>query len=377
MAGVFIVMVILFSLIALLIVSSFRPSRLTVRREIVGRPRRRTGAVLLAIGLLGIVGGQWIALAGAPKSVAADGMDTMVTRPKPGKGGEDQMLFRVFTVSDLVPGKPRLLEHLAFLMKPGVTVERKATGLGGLAGGTFSASYVNTPQGTQVEFTAQFDQTMGTHGIGTGGSFPRGGRMTEGLSITRNRQSSGRFSALFPATTYPASLLTRTVVLVDPVPAGVEEVPFAELWSGDVGERIRAEAVEDPHESSRRATRSTSGIGLVFGALGIYAWLMLVLTGVGTAWMFRRPGLGLALFFLLVPVLLAATDYLSLSHQRSNLAHEDVQVRAAAMAGLRSSMFFGDSGSRALSEVLTGKDGVDREVAGRVQALVKRVRKVK
>ena len=88
------------------------------------------------------------------------------------------------------------------------------------------------------------------------------------------------------------------------------------------------------------------------------------------------PLIFLALFFLLAPVLLAATDYLSLSHQRDSLRNEDAQVRAAAMVGLRSSMFFGDSGSRAVQEVMSGTEGVDREVAGRVQALVKRARRV-
>jgi len=370
MGSMILVLVLVVGLISILILGAFRPARVTSRREIMGRPRRRLGAVLAIVGVLGLLGGQWCAMAGVPDAiVAASEADTLVLHPKPGSGDSHRYLVRLLTFSDLVPDRPRLLEQLTGLVTLREEVELSPYGPSEVTPGEFAVHLAPAESG-RLSCTFQATITQGSSHMSMQSSHwvDPDGTMVERLSFG-TRRAAGRMTAVFPATVLPVALRANMILLVTPAPAGVEEVPLATLLDTPVGERI-LKATQTAPEAGPVGGGGSRGISRIFGALGIFAWIMLALAATGSAFFTARPGLGLGLFLLLAPFLIAGADGLSFARQRALLDHEDVRVRASAMAGLRLSTLQGWSGEKAVREAGESRGGVDQEIAERIERLV-------
>jgi len=376
MGSTIIVVVIVVGLIAILILGSFRPARVTSRREVLGRPRRRLGAILAVAGVLGLVGGQWYALAGAPgRLVAGVDEEILVLHPKPGTGDADRYLVRFLPLSDLAPDRPRVLSHVSAVVSAGERVELPARGTGSITPAEFDVLVTPSQGGRRTcHITAEVTHGGGMTSVSTSHPLGADGTLTHTLDLGA-RDVAASFTAVFPRTVFPGSILPRTVVLVDPAPAGVEDFPIADLMATPTGDRIRSASVDPASPSIRAGIDRSRGIVAIFGSLGVFAWIMLALAGTGSAFLTARPGLGLGLFLLLAPVLIAGMDALALVHQEAALSHEDARVRASAMAGLQGSMLFGVSGPEAVAEAGRRRGGVDQEMAERVRRLFVPIRR--
>jgi hypothetical protein len=352
MSYIVIVVVIFVGLVSILALGAFRPARVTSRREIVGRPRRRLGTALVAVGLIALVGGQVYAVVSGPGRVLAeDGATVRLLHPKAGGGNPDLYLIRVLTLSDLVLDEPRLLEHGAALVTLGTSVEFTAESVGRITPAEFDFRLDRDPGGRHgLSIGARVSDRTTNLSLGSSGTLDTDGRLTDTLDLGP-RDAASSPTATFPGSVFPGSILPHTILLVDPAPAGVEEVYLHHVMDSPAGDRILAACTDPAHDVVRTGRSNVRGIARIFQSMGIYAWILLAVTGTGCAFLTARPGVGLGLFLLLAPLLLTALDGIALSSQHSALGHEDPRVRASAIAGLQSSTLFGRSGPKALEAV--------------------------
>jgi hypothetical protein len=367
MTYVLIALVIVVVLISVLALGAFRPARVTSRREIVGRPRRRLGAILLATGLLGLVGGQVYAVSVGPGRIAeGEEGEVLLPAPKPGGGDPDRYLVRVLTLSDLDPERPRVLEYGWAVTPVGREVEVEMQGTGSITTGEYGLRITGLAGGQHsVSYHARISDGSGMTSMSSSRQLGRDGTLTDTLDLG-GRDVAAAATAVFPRTVFPGAVLPHTVVLVDPAPAGVEDVPFGDLLVGPEGARIRAACGDPANGGVRSVRRGTRGIARIFGSLSIWAWILLAATGTGAAFLTARSGVGLGLFLLVAPVLLTGLDGIAVARMRAALDHEDARVRASAMAGLQGSVLFGKSGPEAVSEAADR----DPEVAERIRRLL-------
>jgi hypothetical protein len=306
--------------------------------------------VLLGAGVVGLPGGQLIAIGSARAALADDGMDTPV--PRPAASGPERIdgryLVRFLTLDAFADGGPRLLEHASFLLREGEQGEAEGTAVAPIAPIGFEAWL---GQGN-----ASYSIRSGTMTMSSTVDWQRTGTYTE--AVYASPRSVGAMStATMPDTVYPPFFRPRTILTVDPAPYGVEEVPFREIWVPEEGNRI-----QDAFAGSSSAGRDTSGPGpfRFLGALSLFAWCMLGLAGTGAALLAPQPGAGVLAVFLLAPLLVVASDRIAFASERAALADPDVAVRTSAAVGLRESVLFARSGTEALGERKKeeGSDGV-------------------
>ena len=306
-----------------------------------GRPgfSRRFGGALIAASLLGLIGGQAVALLPGAGAVGDDGMDVRLPAPPRGafEGEPEEYLVRFLTFSLTVEGEATLLAHATANAPSGTEVRLVADPPGA---GPVELRVTAKPAwngGVRVEFEVR-------HGHGNhAGSRSRSAGEDGPVSVDRIGTSAARpWCAALPWSRVSGPL---TVLFVDPVPADAapEIVPYRETWEG--GER--ASTLEALSEESGIPHRRSRGFEGLLASISPFAGLMLVLLCAGCVLTPRRAGLGLLLFVASVPFLLVGLDRVALEVHLGRAAEGNV----AAAARAAESVFYGETGREALREV--------------------------
>ncbi|MEN8151098.1 MAG: hypothetical protein ABFS86_14880, partial [Planctomycetota bacterium] len=294
---------------------------------------------------------------------------------KEGTGTDDRYVVRILTYSGLVRDDPLLLEHLSVVMSPGETVTAEATGTGHLVPGEFEFRLSRmSGGGLQMHVEVEVAQASGRLTSGSSSGLGPDGTLADGLDLG-SRAMRGRWSALFPGSTFPAAVVPTTLVVVDRAPSGVTEAPAREVFTrahDEFASQVRIGIGGGGLGVVTPQRQSTRGIITLFGQLGLFAWGMLALAGIGSALAVPRSGLGLAIFLLLAPILIAGLDRYALSRHRAALGHENVRVRASAMVGLQGSILYATTGQGEVATMASKGGEPDAEIAARVRKMMPR-----